>query len=98
MRLIWVQSYAKHVMNETPTGKGFAKLREKDRKSLEVKFNAAYYLAKKERPFSDYPELLDLQERNGVNNIGKSYRTDRSAAVFTDYISEVTKYFKRSLL
>ena len=78
-------------MNETPIGTGFAKLREKDRKSLEVKFIAAYYLAKKERSFSDYQELLDLQEKNGVNNIGKSYRTDRPAAVFTDYIGEVTK-------
>ena len=34
-----------------------------DRKALECKFDSAYYLALKERPFTDFPELLTLQEK-----------------------------------
>ena len=34
-----------------------------DRKALECKFDSAYYLALKERPFTDFPELSTLQEK-----------------------------------
>ena len=45
-----------------------------EQKALLVKFNTAYLLAKKERPFSD---ILELQKKNGVQNISKAYFTDR---------------------
>ena len=81
--------YLQSVVEETPIGKGLAKMAEKDRENMRVKFNSAYYLAKKERPFRDYPDLLNLQIKNSVPKFGESYAHDRAAAVFTDYIAAV---------
>ena len=58
---------------------------------MEVKFNIAFYLAKRERPFTDYPHLITLEKKNHVKNIGNSYVTDRACAVFTEDIGKVTK-------
>lgn len=66
-------------------------MKEIERASLRIKFNAAYYLAKKERLFSDYPDLLTLHTKNDVIQVGKAYITDRACALFTDYIGAVTK-------
>ena len=33
-------------------------MRTDEKRALFVKFNTAYLLAKKERPFNDYPDLL----------------------------------------
>ena len=60
-----------------------------DSLSLNVKFNWAYYLAKHERPYSDYPILLSLPEQNGVK-VGTSYLNDSAATNFTFHIGEVT--------
>ena len=57
-----------------------------DKKTLAIKFNTAYYLAKNERPLRDYPELLELQEKNRVRDIGKAYLTGRKCTEFTKYI------------
>ena len=56
-----------------------------------MKFNSCYYLAKRERPFANYPHLLELQKKNDVKQIGKSYATGRAAGIFTDYIVQVYK-------
>ena len=83
--------YQEHVVNNTPIGRGFKKMHAKDRESLLIKFNTAYYLAKKERPFSDYIDLLKLQVKNNVPGMKNSYKNDRTAATFTDYIGRVMK-------
>ena len=57
--------------------------------SLNVKFNCAYYLAKHERPYSAYPILLSLHEKNRVK-VGTSYLNDSAATDFTFHIGEVT--------
>ena len=62
-----------------------------DKKALVIKFNTAYYLAKNERPFSDCPEVLELQEKNGVRDIGKAYLTDKKCAEFTKYVAHVIR-------
>ena len=54
-------------------------------------FNTAYYLAKNERPFSDYAKLLELQEKNRVRGIGKAYLADKKCAEFTKYIANVIR-------
>lgn len=61
-------------------------MNEKDSASLHIKFNSLYYLAKLEQQFSDYPNLLTLENKNKVQNIGKNYTTDQAAAISTDYI------------
>ena len=83
--------YLQSVVKETSIGKGLSKLADKDRKNMRVKFNSAYYLAKKERPFRDYPDLLNLQIKNLVPKFVGSYANERAAAVFTDYIAAAEK-------
>ena len=62
-----------------------------DKKALVIKFSTAYYLARNERLFSDYPELLELQEKSGVRDIGKAYLTDKKCAEFTKNIAHVIR-------
>ena len=66
-------------------------MRDKDRDSLRVKFNKVYYIAKHEKAFTDYPNLLELQEKNNVQGIGKNYITDCAASVFTNVIGNSIK-------
>lgn len=42
---------------------------------MEKLFTTAYYLAINERPFSDFPKLLELQAVNGLS-LGETYFTD----------------------
>ena len=44
-----------------------------------------------ERPFSDFPTLLELQEQNGVKKFNESYRSGRAAVIFSDCIGESLK-------
>ena len=64
---------------------------EKDRENMRTKFNSAYYLAKKERPFRDYPDLLELQKKNHGPKVGESCANAMAAAEFTDYIAKAEK-------
>ncbi|XP_028408661.1 zinc finger protein 862-like [Dendronephthya gigantea] len=88
-----IEAYMNRVVDETPIGQNFKNMcmSVKDRESLRIKFNSAYYLAKQERPFSDFSELLKLQSKNNILNIGESYTTDRAAAQFVNVIGEVTR-------
>jgi hypothetical protein len=88
-----VKEYTQEVLDTTPIGRGIKRMISPDDKtSMTIRFNTAYYLAKKERPFSDFEDLLALQDKNGLSkNITKAYRNDRQCAVFTEYIAEVTK-------
>ena len=65
----------------------------KDTYSIRIKFNSAYYLAKMERPFSDYNNLLKLQIKNKVICIKPKYESRNQAALFTDYIVGNMKNF-----
>ena len=58
------QPYLESIVKNSPIGRGLRKMCVKDKASLRVKFNSVYYLAKKERPFSDYSDLLVLQTKN----------------------------------
>ena len=57
----------------------------------QILFNSAYYLAKQQWPFSDFPGLLKLQEKNKTPRIKKCYRNNRAVANFTDSIAKVIK-------
>ena len=57
---------------------------------LENHSNSASYLAKKERPYSDFPDLIELQEKNGVKYCG-SYQNKRATANFVDNCREALK-------
>ena len=88
-----VEGYMQDVLDTTPIGRGMKKMISPDNKtSMTIKFNTACYLAKKERPFSVFEDLLSLQDKNGLSEkITKAYRNYRQCAVFTEYIAEVNR-------
>ena len=82
--------YNEHVLVNTPIGRGLVRMADIDRENLRVCFNTAYHIAKSEQPYSDYPGLLDLQFKNGVQAFN-SYKNDRAAAQFVDVIADELK-------
>ena len=68
-------SFADEIIKSSPIEHGLTKMATHDKEALENCFNSAYYLAKKERPCSDFPDLIELQEKNGVKYC-KSYRNE----------------------
>lgn len=65
-------------------------MEEHAKEVLKMRFNTAFYLAKKEKAFSEYPDLLALQEKNGIEK-QNGYRTPRATANFIDFIAEQFK-------
>ena len=55
--------YSQAVIETNPIGSAVQKLQRKDKASLEMKFNIAYYLVKRESPFTDYPHLITLEKK-----------------------------------
>ena len=78
--------------------KSFLRLNPADKNSLRVKFNTTYYVIKKERPFIDYPDLLKLQAKNGIENFGSSYRNADASAYFGDYTGKVLREDLKNLI
>ena len=56
---------------------------------LRTRFNTAYYLCKYEKSYSDFEDLLNLEEKNGMKK-STAYRNDRAAATFVDVIGRET--------
>ena len=78
--------YQQNVVNVTPIFRGIVKMKKKDRDSRRINFYSAYYLAKMERAFSDYNNLLKLQIKTKVTGIKPKYKSLNQAALFMDYI------------
>ena len=83
--------YTQEIIERTPIRHGLKRMCRDDRKHLEYKFNSTYYLAMKEKSFTDFPELLTLQEKIVIKRIGKAFLTKNACEEFKDYIVEVTK-------
>ena len=71
------------IVESSPIGQGLAKMAESDKQTMSVCFNTVDYLAKQEGPFSDFPHLLSLQQKNGVKQF-ENYKNDRAAGNFCD--------------
>ena len=50
-------------------------------------FNTAFYLVQAERPYSNFPGLVELQARNGLT-MGSAYCNEKQAKVFISFIAE----------
>ena len=50
-------------------------------------FNTVFYLVEAERPFSDFPGLLQLQKHNGLP-LGCAYSNEKQAKTFLGFIAE----------
>ena len=53
-------------------------------------FNISYFIAKCERPFSDFADLCKLHEKNGLP-LGDTYINDKGCRVFVEVINGVMK-------
>ena len=83
--------YLESVVQHTPIGKAIKNMCAEDKNACHVLFNSAYYLAKQERPFLDFSNLLKLQEKNKTPGIKACYRNDRACGNFIDSIGKVIK-------
>ena len=63
------EAYQQNVVNVALIFQGIVKMKEKYRDSMAIKLISAYYLAKMERPFGDYNNLLKLQIKNKITGI-----------------------------
>ena len=83
------ENLGKENFHEEVVVKNFLRLTPADKNLLQVKFNTTYYVIKKERPFTDYPDLLKLQAKNKIENFSSSYGNADASAYFGDYIGNV---------
>ena len=76
----------------------FLKLNPGDKESLRIKFNTTYYVLKEERPFTDYPDLFNLQNKNRFKKLSANYATPNASAYFADYIGKVMREDLKTIL
>ena len=69
-------NYNQEVVSSLPIGRGLAKMAEKDKQTLTLRYNTADCSAKNECLYSDFGDLLTLQEKNGVKT-SDMYRNER---------------------
>ena len=81
----WADTYNEEVVSSLPIGRALAKMAEKDKQTVTVRVNTAYYLAKNEHLHSEFGDLLTLQEKNGVK-MSDMYCNERAGANFIDTI------------
>ena len=76
----------------TAIGCGISALHEKHRKRLMILFNTDYGLAKKNRPFTDFPTVCSIQEKNGlIGLLCELYIIDKAAKHFTSSIAKTLR-------
>ena len=80
----------KAVVKDMPIVRGIKK-GIKDKEIMGTELYSAYYLAKREQPFTDFPDLLVLNEKMKCPCIRKGYRNDNAAALFTESIAKVSQ-------
>ena len=68
-REMGAEVYQRNFINVALIFTGTVKMKEKNWDSMRIKFNSTYYLAKMDRPFSDYNNLLKLRIKNKVTGI-----------------------------
>ena len=57
---------------------------------MRLLFNTAYFIAKRERPYTDFEHLCQLQIKNGLN-LGHTYMNDHACHDFIAFESQVIK-------
>ena len=67
---------------------GLKKMGVKVKQALTKLHDAAYYIALKRTPFTDFKDLLDLEKLHGVKFQSGAYENETSCRDFIDSISE----------
>lgn len=73
-----------------PLTKVIENLNKKDVELTSKIFNSVYYLVKKNRPMSDFPAIIELQKKNGID-IGNSLQSRFSAIRIVEHIAKEMK-------
>lgn len=73
--------------DHAPMELAIQKMEKEEVEQMKSLFNTAFYLVAAERPFSDFPALLQLQRLNGLP-LGKTYSNPKQARMFVHYIAE----------
>ena len=58
---------------------------------METLFDIAYFVAKREIPFTNFPHLCILEKKHGVE-LGSTYMDDKASKTFVTFISEQLKH------
>ena len=74
----------------SPIAACFSTLDDETRRIIKLKFDVCYLMAKENIPFVNYPALLELEARHGIN-LGFAYSTPVSAQSFTSYIAQTPR-------
>ena len=69
-------------------GRGFLKMAHSYIETVKICFYSAYYLAKNERPFRGYADIIQAQQGNGGQKF-TCYLDDRATANFIDVVGEM---------
>ena len=77
--------YAHEHPESAPMEVALQHMAREDLANMKRLFNTAFYLVQAERPFSDFPGLLQLQARNGLS-IGNAYCNEKQAKIFISFI------------
>lgn len=90
-REVMGENYRQHVVKLIPQDnvlRGyFKKMSENERKMMKQLFEVSYFIGKQGRPFSDFPQLLELEKLHGVN-FPSSYGHRNACKEFIQYTSE----------
>jgi len=68
-----------------------ARQREQDMEATCKVFRTAYYVAQSDRPYSDHPDLISLQQANGIN-LGRLLHSNVSCTDIIDHISSQMRH------
>ena len=102
-RSVMGENYRKQVVNRIPENnplkQSFARMSEDERELFVRSFEIAYLLAKKARPYSDFPDWLEMEKRHGVK-FPAAYDHRNACKEFIHYISETifNEHVKNKLL
>ena len=60
-------------------------------RKMEMLFDIAYFVAKREMPFASFPHLCIFEKKHGVE-LGSTYMNGKACKTFVTYISEQLKH------
>ena len=66
---------------------GIANMQAGELETTKIKFEVAYFIAKEELPLAKYEQMVQLEEKHGVE-IGKAYCNRKSCAKFISSIGD----------
>ena len=72
----------------TPIGRSIRKQKDSEVQRIVRMIDVAYLLAKKEKPFSFFEHVIEVEKRHGVD-MGNTYINEKGAAAFTECIGKV---------